>query len=102
MPELLTAEVLRNICKPLQLLAMIISLAYPPVAAQLLMPVTVTALFSNTGKTQATQPYVGKFHRYRVFLYHCSSLVISLSYCTDWMYCLTTCSTSIHLFSLHL
>ena len=96
MPELLTAEMLRNICNPLQLLAMIISLVYPPVAAQLLMPVTITALFSNTGKTQATQPYIGKFQRHRVFLYHCSALATSLSYCTDWIYCLTTCSSSVH------
>lgn len=90
MPELLTAEVLRNICKPLQLLAMIISLAYPLVAAQLLMPVTVTALFFNTGKTRAAQPY-----SYRAFLHHCSSLATSFLHRTDQMYCLITCSSSI-------
>lgn len=50
MPESLTAEVLRNICKLLQLLTVIMSLAYLPIAAQLLMPVTNSALFSNTGK----------------------------------------------------
>lgn len=55
---------------------MIISWAYPPVAAQLLIPLTVSALFSNTVKTQVTEPYVGKFQGYRVFLYHCSSLAI--------------------------
>lgn len=54
MSELLTAELLRNICKPLQLLS-IISLVYPPVVAPLLMPVTITALFSSTGKIQATR-----------------------------------------------
>lgn len=35
-----------NICKPLQLQSTNISLAYPSAAAQLLMPVTVSALFS--------------------------------------------------------
>lgn len=77
MSELLTGELLRNICKPLQLLS-IISLVYPPVVAQLLMPVTITALFSSTGKIQATRSSVGKFHRYREFLHHCSSLATSL------------------------
>lgn len=56
MPQLLTSEVLRNICRPLQLLAMTISLTYPPAAAahQLALG-TVTALLSSAGKTQGTQ-----------------------------------------------
>lgn len=58
MPELLTSDVLRNICKPLQLLARTISLTHSPGAAHLLVLVTVTALFSNMGKTQATQSKV--------------------------------------------
>lgn len=82
MPESLTAEVLRNICKLLQLLTVTMSLAYLPIAAQLLMPVTSSALFSSTGKTQATQRKVSQI----VFLYHFSSLVtavIALTECID-------------------
>lgn len=68
MPELLTSEVLRNICRPLQLLAMTIPLTYPPVAAHPLVLATVIALLSSTGKIQSKTDIV--------FLCHCFSPVL--------------------------
>lgn len=71
MPELLTSEVLRNICRPLQLLAMTIPLTYPPVAAHPLVLATVIALLFSTGKIQYRKNTIDI-----VFLCHCFSPVL--------------------------